>query len=149
MSPIPAVAHFRNHWTNSEGYALTRMCSRNHARFPILFWDVCLRELLTGRRCASDACGRAPQEIYRRSKRYVSNSAFFHSQALMDPTDVPPGDCGLETQPSKNRPPHGRYYRSTPTDLRSHAGWGPARVHLEPPGHGQDKSCKCYFWFVV
>jgi len=31
--PIRAVPHFRNHCTNSEGYAASRRCYRNRVRF--------------------------------------------------------------------------------------------------------------------
>ena len=64
----------------------------------------------------------------------------FPLRALTDPTDISPGDCGLETFGApKHCSPSGCYSRSTPTDLRSNARWGSDRVHHESPRHGQDK----------
>ena len=150
ISPIPAAPHFRSHWTNSERYAVTRMCSRNRAHFRILFSDAYARVPLTVRRCASGAYGRTPKEIYRRSRRHVSHRTFFRSRALTDPTDVPPGDRGLETPDTSEHPAPPRcYYQSTPTDILSDARWDPRRVRRESPRHGQDESCKRPFCFIV
>ena len=79
ISPIPAAPHFRSHWTNSEEYAVTRMCSRNRAHFRILFSDAYTRVPLMVRRCAY---GRTPKEIYTRSRRHVSHRTYFRSRAL-------------------------------------------------------------------
>ena len=129
---------------------MSRMCSRKRVRFQALFWNAYTRAPSTVRRYASGVCGRTPREIHRRSKRYVSHGTFFRSQALTDPTDVSPGDCGLETLDApKYRPPSGCHSRSTPADLRSDARWGPDRVHRESPGRGQDKSRECPSCFIV
>ena len=95
---------------------------------PQLIWDVCLRERLTVRRCALGACGRSPKEIYGSSRRRVSHGTFFRFQALMYPTNLPPGDCSLETSDApEHLPPPECCCRSTPTNLQSDAGWGPDR----------------------
>ena len=94
------------------------ICSPNRARFQILCWDASMRAPSTVRRYELGVYGRTPKEIHRRSKRYISHYMFFRSQALTDPTDLSPGGCCWETlDASKHRPPSGRYFGTTSTDL--------------------------------
>ena len=85
------------------------------------------------------ARARSSGKLQKVTEVHMYPITVFRPRALTGPTDLSPGNRGLETpDTAEHRPSPGCYYRSTPTNIRSDAQWGPDRVHRELPGHEQD-----------